>query len=389
VDLYGNRLRAIILTGSLARDEASFSQNAAGWSLLGDADFLVFFKEHYSLPARAEVERVQREIEGNLSRRGIDCEIGLSVAQPAYLRKLKPHIFAYELKRHAEVILGEPTILSLVPEFTPADIPREDAWRLLCNRAIEFLGVICEETEVATAPSSQARYRTIKLVLDMATSYLLFAGHYEPSYRERAKKLRLLAERSSEQEPFPMQDFAERVDFCTRLKLLGFRSDEEPPTQDQEDAGLCWQKAVLYAVQLWRWEMRLLTGCVEPISDNQLWTELMRREPLRARLQGWLSLAKRRGFIAGCQDWTRLISHGWRASPRYFVYALAYELFHRLPSIVDAGQTGLDRYSDWDELRRRLPVSRQSDIPYRAPAWRQLAAEIVWNYQAYLVGTRA
>ena len=40
---YGRRLRAIVLTGSLAREEATVVREAQRCHLLGDADFLLLF----------------------------------------------------------------------------------------------------------------------------------------------------------------------------------------------------------------------------------------------------------------------------------------------------------------------------------------------------------
>src|SRR5437867_3961265 len=40
-EFYGEHLRAVVLTGSLARDEATFVDDGVACALLGDADFLV------------------------------------------------------------------------------------------------------------------------------------------------------------------------------------------------------------------------------------------------------------------------------------------------------------------------------------------------------------
>ena len=43
--VYKNRLRAIVLTGSVARDEGTFVNTAEGMTLLGDAEFFVVFHD--------------------------------------------------------------------------------------------------------------------------------------------------------------------------------------------------------------------------------------------------------------------------------------------------------------------------------------------------------
>ena len=47
---YGPSLRAVVLTGSLARDEATWVRDGAGRRLLGDAEFLLVFEQRVALP---------------------------------------------------------------------------------------------------------------------------------------------------------------------------------------------------------------------------------------------------------------------------------------------------------------------------------------------------
>src|SRR5207244_1226919 len=142
------------------------------WNLLGDGEFLLIFHARAGLPPAADLSRLCRGIEEELQRQRIRCHLSLSAAHATYLQRLKPHIFAYELRACGQVIWGEPDILSLIPSFSPADIPAEDGWRLLCNRIIEELEVVGDLAEGQEHLSRELYYCTVKLYLDMATSLL-------------------------------------------------------------------------------------------------------------------------------------------------------------------------------------------------------------------------
>jgi len=142
---FGSSLQAVILTGSLARGEGTFVEDSEGCRLLGDAEFLLILRAGSRLPREQAVNRVATRIARQLLERGVRGRVELSPAHPSYLRKLRPHIFAYELRACGQVVWGDPGILSLTPVFSPAAIPLEDGWRLLANRVAFKSGspVIC------------------------------------------------------------------------------------------------------------------------------------------------------------------------------------------------------------------------------------------------------
>ena len=386
---YGRQLRAVILTGSLARDEATATEDQGLWRLLGDAEFLVVFHESGRLPSAADVEHVRRQLEDSLARISVEGHVSLSTVHPGYLRKLKPHIFAYELKACGRVIWGDPEILSLIPIFSPADIPLEDAWRLLCNRMIEQLEVVHDLNDAGEALRRRIHYPTIKLYLDMVTSYLLFAGAYEPTYRARARRLRDLADAAvpNADIPFPLAELADRVTACTSAKLSGLDSDGLVFDQDEGNLGF-WEESLAYARQLWRWELRRLTGLGDHVSDRVLWQCWMERQPVREKLRGWLSVLRRLDGHGSWRDWARWGRRSWHASPRYWVYAAASELCFRLPTLIlsDGGAGG---NGNCEELFRFLPETRQAAGCTGRPGWQALASEILWNYHRFLAETRA
>src|SRR6267154_1665110 len=134
---FGASLRAVILTGSLARGEGSIVERGGLWNFASDAEFIVILNDSFVAPSALEISGLVQRIETGLAERRIQCHIGLNCAYDKFLMQMEPHIFAYETKVNGRVVLGEPDILSKIPQFYPSEIPREDAWRLLSNRMIE------------------------------------------------------------------------------------------------------------------------------------------------------------------------------------------------------------------------------------------------------------
>lgn len=387
---YGTRVRALVLTGSVARGEATVITEGNRSRLLGDAEFLLVFHPGSPLPSTAEVQALQGRIQSALADRQIAAAVTLSASHPDYLAKLRPHIFAYELRTCGRVVFGDPGILGLIPSFPVSAIPLEDAWRLLSNRLVEQLELADELAAQNGAAQLDGHYRTVKLYLDMATSLLLFAGDYKPTYRERAERLSQLAavEPPGAQWPFPLSEFSTKVATSTRLKLE--RSAADPTGAAGEPAAtISWGEALSYARTLWRWELACLTRADPRLPDRELLRRWMRAQPLRQRLRGWLYVARRLGWRHSLRHWLRWAQHARYSSPRYCVYAAACELTFRLPSLARAAVPDPSTEPDWDEVRGWLPVTPAApSLPRRAP-WQGLAADIVWNYREFLVDTRS
>jgi hypothetical protein len=389
---YRDRLRAIVLTGSLARDEATFIEDGNGRSLLSDVDLLLICRERTLLPSTPELDETRLRIQEGLAQRGLRCHIFLGAVFPTYLQKLRPHIFAYELQVCGEVVWGDCRVLSFIPTFSRSELPLEDAWRLLCNRMIEQIEGVSEPGDNRRIACGLAAYRTMKLYLDMATSYLLFAGAYEPTYRQRAEILRVLARDPSQDDaPFPLEPFATRVSACTQLKLtaavpadFAYLRGDGP-----ESGGLSLEKAARYAQLLWRWELTRLTGARAGLADRVLMMRWMRLQPLPHRLRGWAYVLRKRAWHRSWRDWPRWTQRAWFASPRYWVYAVASELFFQLPRLLAAEGRQAVTGIEWEHERRLLPVARRPDASHGQESWRRLASDVVWNYHEFLEGTRA
>jgi hypothetical protein len=387
---YGEQLRAIVLTGSLARDEATVVGNEGQWRLWGDAEFFLVFQDRATLPGAATLKGLGGEIESSLLQRKLLCRIGLSAVQARYFRRLQPHIFAYELRKWGTAVWGDSNVLALIPEFTTSEIPLEDAWRLLCNRVIELLEVGPDAATGARNGGQELRYRAAKLYLDMATSYLVFRGAYSPSYRERSEALSRLEKETLAPEmlPFSLRDFADRVAASTRLKITGSVPEGSSLALPQSnDALSLWKESLSVALGLWRWELARLAGVEGNRADSELVRAWMRRQPFSRRLRGWLYVARKRGWLRSCADWPRWALLAWRASPRYWIYAVTFELVRRYVEAGGDAGAWKDAGSNLEELRDWLPAT-QGGGP-SGDAWHRLSAETAWNYHEYLEATRA
>jgi len=276
-----------------------------------------------------------------------------------------------------DVIHGDPAVLDLIPAFGAEDIPREDAWRLLCNRMIEYLEIAADAVPIGATPTSELRYRTVKLALDLATSWLVFVGAYRPTYRDRAAAVRALAARETVEAPFDVRVFAADVQACTAVKVDG--APELDGFADLSARILDDTRA------LWRWELSRLADVPGPATDDALLAAFARRQPTLARLRGWAVVARQSMRTPRARRWRRF-RQVLGASPRLRVYGVAAELMFALGHMTAEPVVSAANLRRW---RHALPVAVADTGASQRPDWRRLAADVVWNYRAFLVGTQA
>lgn len=378
---FGECLQAVILTGSMARDEASIVSGADQILVWGDADFLLVFGRRADQPPASRLHQVAEAVSAELRQKGLQTHVSLASVIGEYFRRLPPHSYTYELKRHGATIWGDTRPLASTPGYSTAQLSREDAWRTVCNRMIELLGSIAAARPNSEPLPETTRYAAVKLCLDVATSYLIFAGAYEPTNSARSRRLGELAAAPSNRltEPFPLAEFAVLVERCTLLKLQPSSGDSPLPSNVLE-------QVIWYACQLWRWEVAQLLKVNRNANVAALMHSLAARQSLATRLRGWLSLFRRVERVVSSDSvrWMKLFRH---ATPRYLVYEVAAEVFFRLPCLL-ASESPPGLNVSWSELRQRLPVVHGSQ-GHEVHRWTDVAAEIMWNYQRFLMGTSA
>lgn len=388
---FGPHLIAIVFTGSMARGEATHIDDDLGTRVLGDAEFFLVFEARTSLPSKTAVDPLTGEIERRLADRRVWCNLELTAVHPEYFRRLNPAIFAYELRACGQVVWGEPSVLSLIPAFSVAEIPREDAWRLLSNRIIECLEVAPDLLKAKG--SEKFLYRLVKLYLDMATSFLVFVGDYRPTYRARDQALRQIAERNqgTAEFPLPLHMFSKQVTACTEFKLEGGR--EFPfiiADPDHRTDRVLWRDAVDYVRRLWRWELTQLTEEPSTSADRRLMERWMSFQPLSRRLRGWLVVLRECGWWRSYRHWPRWAGLARRASPRYWVYTAASELFFSLPDEVAPWLLGRHpSKGQWAQRTSTLPIILSATAQADSSEWVALARGIAANYHRFVEHTRS
>jgi hypothetical protein len=379
---FGNRVISLIVTGSAARGEATIVNSGHGWKLLGDAEFLVVVQQTVGAADARCADTVKCEGARKLRSQGIEVSIDLAVVRVSYFKRLPPYIFSYELRVCGKVISGNPSVLELIPKFTARDISREDAWRLLCNRMIEQLEFVGDLERSPVQLTPRLHYATVKLYLDMATSYLAFTGCYAPTYRERAQRLATLAIESSNEAPFSLRKFGARVAECTSWKLTG---DEEGRDRHVK----LWREAIRYMRRLWRWEMIQLTNDHNDLTIAALSVRLARQQNVAQRLRGWTSLVKRRGWLKSSPQWPRWMKLALHSTPRYLVYQAAAEVAFRLPCLVKRSDQPPRLNVRWREIQALLPEQAPQSDACPDAIWWKLVDDVLWNYSEFLQDTRA
>jgi len=371
---FGATLQAIVLTGSLARDEATavFKRDLAFFS--SDADCLLVFPATIE-PSTERLARLSTEIEKRLFTAGIEVAIGLAAVAPTYFDELPAHSYTYELRNSGRVLWGEAGLLSHIPYYTVAQLSKEDAWRTLSNRIIETLMCVGNPECESRRFSAETEYAVTKLYLDMATSYLIFIGEYEPTYAARARRLAELAARNAGEAPFVLATFSSRVSSATDCKLKGI-GGFAPVRSSLEEAKM-------YSQQLWLWEAARLSGKPSDLPVLDLAVGAARKQTVAARLRSWASLLRRTGWFRGARQWPRWARLSISASPRHLIYAAAVQLFWSMSSLA-SDQAGND--IDYAELQALLPVVPPSDKP---ATWNSLVQAVGLNYKVFLHGTLA
>jgi hypothetical protein len=364
----GGAARAIVLTGSMSRDEATFKKGSIGWQVLGDATFLIVLNRPVSLSMRA----LQQEIERRLLERAITCKVDLYTTLASAMRKIKPHIYAYELRKRGRVVWGDEQVLSLMRDFPPDAIPLEDGWWFVCNRMIEQLE---SATEAGTfEPDCAAvQYRIAKLYLAMAACYLLAVDSYEPSYRERSARLAQLAKCSHPPAcPISLERFANFVSRCTELKLQG-----TVPCPDQLPH---WREAATDTKALWRWMLASMTGSPPTLDCAHLLAALAAQQPLAARAKSWLRAIYTQRW-SGARHWVSWSHLARGSSPRYLVYEAASDLFFAATTPADI------------EPEKLAAIAAKLPLPPAATgqplSWRVVAKQVANNFRVLVASTRS
>jgi hypothetical protein len=339
---------------------------------LSDLEMLVVVPNFANLrSAAARFDRLAANFTKDLRARRIRLQVELTPAPEKYFSTVRPHLFGYELKRWGRQLTGTPDYLQRIADFTAHDIPREDAWRLLSNRLVEWLDFTVNGKSRALP---RQFYVVVKAYLDLATALSLLSGHYGPTYRERVERLdAVLGWACRHGCPLEADWLRQATPLALKFKLNpqdGFewlwRDSSATLPEVLHAHGL---RHVLENVPhllrtMWCWIGT--TIALSPHSHPLLPAVY----DLRTRIRGWLKLlldAPRHLRPHAFQRMARLLPHG---SPRSLIYSCAAALADPL--------TGT-------RSETLLYVSRHLPLPCPAGAhWEQLARCCIGIWNNYL-----
>ena len=389
--IFPSDVAAIVLTGSLARGEASVLCSNGVAKVLGDVEFVIVFREHVPLPRLERFRPVREQIESRLRTRGIQCHLDFSSVRKNFFERQRHHIFGYELGANGKTIWGDPSILDSLQPVSARDIPQEDAWRMLCNRIIEQLRALIPVFRTEPYRCEEILYELVKFKLDQATSLLVFLDEYEPTYRRRAEKIASLAQSGEYPAlPFSLKALADRTRDATDIKLHP-RIDAlliRPSNSTNLRAELLRRLAepVPLVRALWEWELgRMLEREKTSDSRNGGWETWLGRQNALGRYRSWSHLLWHSRANLSPREWgrtLRLMGHG---SPRYLTYVAGSFLYFSLPAVLEGEEKTVRAVVE--KSRKLLPAFRQSG---RQPvSWLDACQEVVWNYESFLVRTRS
>ena len=390
----GPGLKAVILTGSLARNEATWRRVEQGMQFLSDAEFIVIFKDKQELPSTELITLICSAAEEELRHQGVLCKVSFSAAYESYLLELGQTVFGYELLNCGEVLYGDPDILLNKTGSIGSQISEEDGWRLLANRTLELLEIVPELLAGKPELSDEAQYRLTKLYCDMATSILVFKHEFVTGYQDRSEALRRLYNRGQLSDlPLDLDRFVQLVERCTEYKIVQTWDGHSPFISAASVA-----EAVTVLRSLWAWELGQMNDANGSVPESMLRLH-MRNQGWKARLRGWAFAVRRRGILEA-------LRYGWRwfrlmlvSSPRYCVYAATLEFWSSVgplvssfefqvsskaapgPRKLETGNSKLETTRNW------LPIGNH--FAGSATDANDLAAAILWNYHEFLVETTA
>lgn len=368
-------LEALVLTGSFARGEGSVLEVDNHLRVLGDLEFFLVSSSSVDDRAlRTRLAGLSREATARYGAGDVRVDIEFGSLELDHLRhRARPSIFLYDLVRHGRVVRGRADVLSDVPPFGPANIPREDALSLLFNRLIEQLDAYERAGHLQGEALLDLVQQRHKLVLDLAGSALAFQGWHTSSYALRPSAFaRLTAATPALARRLPGH-FQRDLALAARSKIdpAVMKAQDRVPAELGVREQRAWIRqriveGVPAAAALLAWELERLLGRSGPLPlllDRFLATPSWSR-----RAWDWAKVALAPMPAPLPVSVTRAARLAWRSTPRALLYvagALAYNDLPRGPAAPRA-------------IARRLFLTRRA-MPRDASGQRR-AIVALWRW---------
>jgi predicted nucleotidyltransferase len=133
------KVRAIILTGSLARNQASFKKINGKVILASDIDLVIVVKSTALLKSLGVIKEMSSKITDRLCKFQFISQVSFSVITEESLAKAEPSMFMFDLIQNGRTIYSNVEGPLVFPHFSVKEIPKYDIYRLLFNRMVEAL----------------------------------------------------------------------------------------------------------------------------------------------------------------------------------------------------------------------------------------------------------
>ncbi|MBN2654302.1 MAG: hypothetical protein JXR79_04210 [Nitrospirae bacterium] len=284
---YRSDIEAVVLTGSFSRGEETIVRlNSLERIVLGDIEFIVITKEGINpFDLLSKMKSAEQKAEVMLKQQGVTCSVEFSAVAHNFLKRLRPMIFSYELLMHGKVVYGDADLLEKVTGIHANDIPKSDAFYLLCNRIVEQL-IHLKKLSKGECSGLEAYYPLVKMYMDMAGSFLTITGKYEPSYALRLERFLDMPEAERFVRGEEYSRFISILESMTNFKLQ--RNDNFNDKQHTSDHIMSlFRETIPFAFKLWIWEVKFMTGKdAETISNSC--KAILTKQTIKIKLRGWL-----------------------------------------------------------------------------------------------------
>jgi hypothetical protein len=383
-----HRPMGVVAGGSFGRKEETILLRGRQARVLGDAEFfLICSTAKETQQVRGILDGLVVEIESQLTRSGIDCHVTCSAMSAEVLRKMSPHILAFELRASGKILWGDPHLLELIPAFGAANIPKWDAWRSVSNRMIEQFKYLDALWTGNRSRVTELVYWTLKIQLELATLVLLFEGVYHPTYRQRADELGRI-QRNLGRARWVVR-LAKQVEDCTQFKLdphssspyAAFFSGAWSPAQELAFAREQFLAVLDLLRGVWLWGAERLVGhqLDKGALPLEVGLEIARRQDLLWRARGWARLGLvDRDWLTG-QGWGRFLRLSWLGSPRFLLYAVSVPLYFAAEDWLAGNVTSANQISA--VALRYFPFAQEEPT---ALDWPQASKMVVAAWDRFL-----
>lgn len=180
----GTNLVSLILVGGFGRGEGAILIENGEAIPINDYDFVMVLRKQCDVNL---IAKIRRELAEKIGIWWVD----ISVYTVDQLRRLRYTMYNYDLKYGSQVIYGDPSILSLVPNMDPAKMPLVEAEIQFHTRLWCFLGPFSVQY-LEKLPTEEDKFflanQLSKALLACSDALLILNGQYHYSYAERLRR---------------------------------------------------------------------------------------------------------------------------------------------------------------------------------------------------------